>query len=235
MKNKILFLNLLVFYCLSNLHAQNIIAKKQKTLKLDRSDVVNLCYKYNDLYLQNSNMVFLYSQEGKFVKKIIPENNQSKFCDADMKYSISIDGKISKNSEKGELINITDRLKKEHRIAKYLATSEKYFFSCLIDSVDLSYSNGIYKISNSEVSILTFVVGIPAGLFVDGNSLWYLYHKSVPESNGMLRKYDLATGELLLEFEIPVIEPVGLYIHSQLCYVYSNYSNELVTLNIGGQ
>ncbi len=235
MKNIILFLNVLLFYCFSNLHAQNITAKKQKTLKLERSDIVNLCYKNNDLYIQNSNTVFLFNQEGKFVKKIVTENNQSNFWDADMKYSISKDGKIRNNSEKGELINITDRLKKEHRIAKYLATSDKYFFSCLIDSVDLSYSNGIYKINNSEISILTYVVGIPAGLFVDGNSLWYLYHKSVPETTGMLRKYDIATGELLLELEIPVIEPVGLYVHSGLCYVYSNYSTELVTLNIGGE
>ena len=163
------------------------------------------------------------------------DNNQSKFCDSEMKYSISKDGKIIETSGKSELVNISDKLKKENKIAKYLAKSDKYFLSCLVDSGSLSYSNGIFKISNNEFSLLTYLVGIPAGLFVEGNNLWYLYHKSVPNSNGMLRKYDSTTGELLLELEIPIIEPVGLYVHSEICYVYSNYSNELVTLNIGGQ
>jgi len=235
MKNKILCLCLLLFYCFSNLHAQNKMAKKQNTIKIERSDVVNIGYKNNDFFVQNSNMAFLYNKDGKFVKKIMLDNNQSKFSDADMKYSISTDGRIIEISGMAELANISDKLKDENKISKYLAKSDKYFLSCLVDSENLSYSNGIFKISDSEFSLLTYIVGIPAGLFVEGNTLWYLYHKSVPESNGMLRKYDLATGELLLELEVPVIEPVGLYIHSDICYLYSNYSKELVTLNIGGQ
>ena len=63
--------------------------------------------------------------------------------------------------------------------------------------------------------------------------MWYLYHKSNPNSNGMLRKYDIKNGELLLEIEIPVVAPIGLYVQSNLCYVYSNSSHELVSLNIG--
>jgi len=235
MKNKIMCLCLLLFYCVSNLHAQNKIAKKQNTIKIDRSDIINLGYKNNEFYIQDSNTTFLYSKEGKLVKKMTLDNNQSKFCDSEMKYSISKDGKIIETSGKSELVNISDKLKKENKIAKYLAKSDKYFLSCLVDSGSLSYSNGIFKISNNEFSLLTYLVGIPAGLFVEGNNLWYLYHKSVPNSNGMLRKYDSTTGELLLELEIPIIEPVGLYVHSEICYVYSNYSNELVTLNIGGQ
>ncbi len=226
----------LLFYCFSNLHAQNIMAKKQNTIIIEKSDVINLGYRNNEFYIQDSNAAFLYDKNGELVKKtMLDNNNQSKFYDSEMKYCISKDGKITETLGKSELVNISEKLKKESKVARYLAKTDKYFLSCLVDSVSLSYSNGIFKISDNEFSLLTYLVGIPAGLFVEGNNLWYMYHKSVPNLNGMLRKHDLTTGELLLELEIPIIEPVGLYVDSELCYVYSNYSKELVTLNIGGQ
>ncbi len=79
-----------------------------------------------------------------------------------------------------------------------------------------------------------YLVGIPAGLYVEKNNFWYLCRKSNPDFTGMLRKYDLETGELLLEIEIPVKEPIGLYVESGMCYVYSNSSQEIVKLRIGG-
>jgi hypothetical protein len=227
---------MILFLCYSNLQAQNILAKKQNAVKIEISDeVANLSIVNNQFYLHSASTTSLYNQDGKLIKKVSRDGKKGDYFDNEMKYWISSDGRVFNSSNGNELFNISDKLLKKNKIVKFLSKSDKDFFSCIVDPNNLSYSNGIFKISGDDCPLFTYLVGIPAGLYVEDNNLWYLYHKSTPNSNGMLRKYDIKTGELLIELEIPVIEPVGLNIQSDLCYVYSNYSHELVTLNLGGK
>ena len=79
-----------------------------------------------------------------------------------------------------------------------------------------------------------YLVGEPAGLYCDCNKLWYLYNKSIENANGMLRVYNLETGELVSEDEIPVVHSVGLFVLDNQIYTYSNYTGQLVQLTKGG-
>lgn len=232
MKTPTLYLCILLFFCYGNLYAQNKTAKKQDSLTIQISDVRNMGYVNNQFYLHSINTTFIYNREGKLLKKVNHDVNKGNYFDNELKYSISTDGRIYDESK--ELINVSKKLLNDNKIARFLSRSENNFFSCLVDPNNLSYSNGIFKINSNGYSLFTYLVGIPAGLYIEKNNIWYLYHKSTPNQNGMLRKYDFKTGELLLEIEIPVIEPTGLCVQSGMCFVYSNHSQKLVTLNIGG-
>lgn len=223
----------MLFLCLSNLQAQVDIVKKYKTIKLALSNVQRISVVSNQFFLYTKDSVFVINNNGKITDKSSQNLKKGSSYDSENNYSITSNGKLFKSSEL--LLDYSGKLSKDNKIAKFLSKSDDSFFSCFVDSTNLSYSNGIYKIKKDGYSLFSYLVGIPSGLFVENNYLWYLYHKSVPNSNGMVRKYDKNTGNLLLEIEMPVIEPVGLYIQSDSCYVYSNYSQELVTLYLGGK
>ena len=190
-----------LFCCCCNIQAQNKIAIKQDSIRTNISDVRDLGFINNQFYLHSVNSTSIYDKNGKFLEKVNHDINKGNYFDNELKYSISGDGRIYDMSK--ELIDISGKLEKENKEAKFLSKSENNFFSCFVDPISLSYSNGIFKINTNDYSLFTYLVGIPAGLYVERNNIWYLYHKSTPDSTGMLRKFDIKTGELLLEIEIP--------------------------------
>jgi len=120
----------------------------------------------------------------------------------------------------------------KNRTTVLLAKSNDKFFTCTVDPDKLSYSNAIYYFNQQGHSLFTYLVGIPSGLFADENYLWYLYQRSKPQAYGLLRKYHIQTREMLLEMEIPVIEPVGLMIRSDSITTYSNQNRTFYTLKL---
>jgi hypothetical protein len=207
--------------------------KKQKSIKVGLSNIQNISVVGNQYYLYTNDSVFLINENGNIIDKSTRNLNKGSYFDSENNYSITPEGKVFKSSEL--LFDLSDKLSSRKKTAKFLSKSEDTFLSCIVDPTRLSYSDGIFIIGKDKYSLFLFLVGIPAGLYADNHYLWYLCNRSSPGSYGILQKYDDKTGKLLLEIEIPVIDPVGIYVKSDLCYVYSNYSHELVTLTLGGK
>lgn len=236
MKTIYLSLCLTLFFCFSELQAQNDIVEKQKRIKINiplHTNIKSLNIINNQVYLHSVSTSFLINKNGKIKEKSPHNMKEGLYFDNENIFSIASDGKIFKSSKL--LSDLSNKLLKDKKKAKYLTKSGDTLFSCFVDTTNLSYSNGIFKIKGNEYTLFLYIVGIPAGLCTENNYLWYLYNKSKRKSKGMLRKYDIKTGKLLLEIEVPVIEPIGLYVQSDLCYVYSNYSHEFITLKLGGK
>ncbi len=117
---------------------------------------------------------------------------------------------------------------------KFLAGQSPDLYTCrlLLKDGQQSYSSMIVKKDNRE-SYFRYLIGIPAGLYSDGRTLWYLYNKSIENQNGMLRKYNIATGKLLSEETVPVIEPVGLTVDKDgFIYTYEEKSGSVIKLSV---
>lgn len=80
MKTPTLCLCILLFYCYSNLYAQNKTAKKQDSLTIKVADVRNMGYVNNQFYLHSINTTLIYSQEGKLLKKVNHDVNKCNYC-----------------------------------------------------------------------------------------------------------------------------------------------------------
>lgn len=119
---------------------------------------------------------------------------------------------------------------------KFLAKSKDSFFSCVIDTPRVSYSSKIVQFTDdNNFTSFAYLVGIPSGLFSNGEFIWYLYNKSSEGENGMLRKYEINTGKLISEIEIQIKSPIGLHIEDNQIYTYSNFSGEFYQITLGGQ
>ena len=51
----------------------------------------------------------------------------------------------------------------------------------------------------------------------------------------MLRKYEINTGKLISEIDIPIKNPIGLHIEDNQVFTYSNFSGEFYQITLGGQ
>ncbi|NVO09087.1 MAG: hypothetical protein HXX16_03905 [Bacteroidales bacterium] len=232
MKKLALYFYFLLLLCAINTNAQIRTAEIRKTFRVDVSNIECISKVNSQYYLNSCDKTYRISESGEIIEQINHDNIYGCYFDQENKRSISFKGLIYESSLL--ISDISSKLTSDNMIAKFLSKTDDKYYSCLVDPDRLSYANGIFQISGNDYSLFTYVVGIPAGLYTDSKYLWYLYHQSVPESNGILRKYDINTGELISEIEIPVKNPVGLAIDSDLCYVYSNVTKEFVIINIGG-
>ncbi len=129
-------------------------------IKTNLSDVRDLGFINNKFYLHTVNATFIYDKNGKLLIKLYHNNiNKGNYFDNQWNYSISTDGRIYDMSK--VLIDISDKLEKENREAKFLSKSENNFFSCLVDTGGHSYSDAIFKITvirlNLEVGYFSSV------------------------------------------------------------------------------
>jgi len=232
MKKFALYIYFLLLLCAINTHAQIRTAEISKTIRVDVPNIECLSKVNSQYYLNSCDKTYRVSESGEIIEQINHDNIYGCYFDQENKHSISFKGLIYELSN--IISDFSGKLSSDNMIAKFLSKSGDKYYSCLVDPDMLSYANGIFQINGNDYSLFTYAVGIPAGLYTDNNYLWYLYHQSVPESNGILRKYDINTGELISEIEIPVKDPVGLAIDLDLCYVYSNITKEFVIINIGG-
>jgi hypothetical protein len=133
------------------------------------------------------------------------------------------------------IIDISDELEKGNRMTKYLATAGDSFYTCILyDPVKFSWSDHISLITyDGKLRFFEHLVGVPSGLFCDGEFIWYLYNKSKPGQKGKIRKFKISSNDLISDDEIPVIHPVGLFINGENLYTYSNTTGDFVQLKIG--
>lgn len=203
----------------------NTVSKSKIPIK----DVRDMTLNGDIVYLQTNDSVIVINQSGVIKDRKKQQHQNGLTFEKNLVYSIDPAGVVYKASE--VLTDLSGKFRKENITAKFLSKSGDALFSCFVNKSGPSYSDCIVKIEPQENYILTNLVGIPAGLYTDSNFAWYLFNKSKKDSNGMLRKYDIRTGELLSESEVPVISPAGLYLESNSLYTFSNYTNELVVLN----
>jgi len=175
------------------------------------------------IFINTVDSLFIISKNGKFKSKKSANNQYSVYDNSE---SFTLEKNIIKDKTGKTTIDLSKSILKDKKSAKYLAKSKDAFFTCILDSQNMSYSNNIVKLYDSEkFTMFCYLVGEPAGLYSVDNKLWYLYNKSIENANGILRVYDLETGELISEDEIPVIHPVGLFVLDNQIYTYSNYSS----------
>jgi hypothetical protein len=212
--------------------AQETNYEKQIIFSLPFNNVEDISYSDNSIYIKTIDSLYIISKNGKIKEK--KRANNKYFIFQELK-SFTLDKNIITDETNKVVINLADKYDKEKKITKYLAKAGDTFYTCLLDTPKISYSSSIIKIDiDSKTAIFSYIVGIPSGLYSDGEFLWYLYNKSVENKNGMLRIFDIKTGILISENEVPVINPVGIYVKDNQLFTYSNFSGEFIQLK-GGQ
>jgi len=233
MKKNTLFV--LVGLCLLPLFlkAQNNEYVVKKMFNLPVINVVDISCSGDNIYLNTYDSLFVVSKKGKIKDKKQTGYKQSVFLDS-KRYTV--ENNVIRDESDNIVIDLTKKLEKEKKVMKYLAKSEGTFFTCVLDTPKVSYSSKIVQFNDdNNYFSFAYLVGIPSGLFSDGEFLWYLYNKSLEGENGMLRKYEINTGKLISEIEIPIKSPIGLHVEDKQVFTYSNFSGEFYQITIGGQ
>jgi len=227
----ILFAGLCLFSLVTM--AQDVNYEKQILFNLPTKNVEGICSNKDDIYIRTVDSLYVISKNGKIKDKKPTTNKYLVFEGAK---SYSLEKNIITDGDNKIIIDLTENIEKGEKVTKYLAKAGDSFYTCVLDTPNMSYSSNIAKvIYGNEISMFCYIVGIPAGLYCDGDFLWYLYNKSAKNKNGMLRIYDLKSGNLISEDEIPVINPVGIYVKDNQLFTYSNFSGEFVQLTKGGK
>lgn len=229
------FFSIGIILCLIGLdiNAQDLRYIKQATFKFSMKNVETIGSDNDYIYIITEDSLFVITKDGdiKESKPIV-----KKYPVFENSHSFYLEKNIIKDATGKIIIDLSNKLQKENMTAKYLAKSKDTFYTCILDSRNKSYSNNISKVSvGGEFSMLCYIVGEPAGIYCDEKVLWYLYNKSIANQKGMLRSYNIKTGDLISEDEIPVINPVGLIVTDTLIFTYSNFSGELIELTKGGK
>lgn len=213
--------------------AQDVKYKKQKMFSLPTKNVEAINFNNDDIYIKTVDSLYIISKNGKIKKKKQESDKYYVFEDSN---SYTLKSNIITDESNKIIVDLSEKLQKEKKVTKYIAKAGDSFYTCLLDTPNISYSSNIAKvIYGNEISMFCYIVGIPTGLYCDGDFLWYLYNKSAENKNGMLRIYDIKTGDLISENEIPVINPVGIYVKDNHLFTYSNFSSEFFQLTKGGQ
>jgi hypothetical protein len=230
-KNNFYALLVLLYLLPLSLLAQDNKNVLQKMFSLPVLDVVDITCSGNEIFISTTDSLIVVSKRGKIMNKKQTGFNKSVYLDS-KRYVV--EKNIVVDESNNVVFDLTNELDKGKKVMKYLAKSENHFFTCIIDTPKVSYSSRIARIDNDNNSTsFAFLVGQPSGLFSDGEFLWYLYNKSSEEENGMLRKYDAISGQLISEIEIPIKSPVGLHIKNNQILTYSNHSGIFYQLTIG--
>lgn len=164
-------------------------------------------------------------------------------------YTLDEKGEVKKGYSKGDIKGVSFNakrtsiytLKSENtslnsgKQLKYFATNNGKSFSCKFVGSETtgSWSNEIVLIDqeSGQEDFFAHLVGIPAGIYCDGEYLWYLSNKSKSNENGILRRYDINTSKLVSNEILPVEDPKGLDIDKEgNLYVYSSNTNEIIKL-----
>ncbi len=227
-----LFTSLCTF-CLNILAQQNVNYERRVMFNLPIKNVESISFKKEDIYIKTVDSLYIITQNGEIKEKNYM-TDKNLFFDGIKLYSI--EKKIITDETHTIIVDLSEKIGQEKIITKFLTKFNDIFFTCVLDTPNTSYSNYIAKVTDrNELSMFCYIVGIPAGLHCHGDSLYYLYNKSVEGKNGILRIYDVKSGDLITENEIPVINPAGIYIIDNHLYTYSNFSREFVQLTKGGQ
>lgn len=233
LKNNLFLIGIILCFFTLNINAQDINYEKQTLFKLSTKNVETISSDNDYIYINTTDSLFIIAKNGK-IKSSKP--SVKKYCVYENSDSYTLENNTVKDKNSKTIIDLSDKLIKENMTAKYLTKSNDVFYTCIIDSQHMTYSNNISKISEGkESSMFCYLVGKPAGIYCNGEELWYLYNKSVENQNGMLRIYNIKSGDLISENEVPVINPAGLYLIDNHLYTYSNFSGELVQLTKGGK
>ena len=222
-------------FCLLSLLtlAQDVKWEKQIMFSLPTKNVEAISYNNDDIYIRTVDSLYIISKNGEIKVK---NSSTDKYLIFEGKNSYSLENNIISDESHKTIIDLSEKLDKEGKITKYLAKTGDSFYTCVLDSTNISYSSNIAKvIYGNQISMFCYIVGIPAGLYCYGDSLYYLYNKSVKNKNGMLRIYNFKSGDLISENEIPVINPIGIYVINDQLYTYSNLSGEFIQLTKGGK
>ena len=226
---------LLVGLCFLSLliKAQNEKYTVQKLFSFPNKNVEEIFITKKRLYIKTTDTLFVVSKSGKVKEKKQSVNKYHVFEETN---TYSLENNVITDNTNQKTIDLSKKIKNRKKVAKYLTKAGDLFYTCILDTPKLSYSSNISKVVNGdEILLFSYIVGNPAGLYSDGEFLWYLYNKTLTKSKGMLRKYELRTGKLIFETEIPVVNPSGIYVKGKLLFTYSNYSGELIQLTQGGQ
>jgi hypothetical protein len=233
LKNNLNLIGIILCLFYLNTSAQDINYKKQTQFKLSLKNVETISSDSDNFYIITVDSLYIIDKNGKFKSR---KATTKKYLVYENSNSFTLEKNTVKDKTGKTIIELSDKLLKVNMTAKYLAKSKDAFYTCILDSQNMSYSNNIAKLlETKESSMFCYLVGKPAGIYSKGEILWYLYNKSVENQNGMLRIYDIQTGDLISENEIPVINPAGLFVIDDQLYTYSNFSGEFVQLIKGGK
>ena len=232
-KNYLFSIGIILCLFSLNTRAQDINYKKQTLFKLTSKNVETISSDNENIYISTVDSLFIIAKNGKIKSRKLATK---KYLVYENSNSFTLEKNTIKDKTGKSIIDLSDKLLKGNMTAKFLAKSKDTFYTCIFDSLNMSYSNNIAKlIVDKESSMFCYLIGEPAGIYSDGEMLWYLYNKSVENQNGILRIYNIQTGDLISENEIPVVNPAGLFVIDNQLYTYSNFSGELVQLIEGGK
>jgi hypothetical protein len=232
-KNNFFLIGIILSLLSFNSNIQNLNYTIQAKFKLSILNVETISSDNDNIYIGTVDSLFIITKNGKIKSKKPASNKYLVYENSDL---YTLENNTIKDKTGKTIINLSDNVLKDNMTAKYLAKSNDIFFTCILDSHNMTYSNNISKLSEGkESSMFCYLVGKHAGIYCNGNKLWYLYNKSVDNQNGMLRIYDIKTGDLISENELPVINPAGLYLIDNRLYTYSNFSGEFIQLTKGGK
>ncbi len=212
------------------LNAQNPHFVVQQMFYFPSKNVIDISCFNDDIYLNTIDSLYIISKKGKLKDRRSKEQKDYIFLDS-MFYII--DQNIVSNMTNKVVFSLNNKINSDKKVMKFLSKSGNTYFTCLIDTPNISYSSNIAQIDdNNNCFPFAYIVGNPSGLSSDGKYLWYLYNKSSKGGNGIIRKYDIKTGKLMFTTEIPVRNPIGLYIIKNIIYTFSNFSGNLYQLTI---
>ena len=177
MKKNNLFL-LIIGLCLLPLFlkAQNTGNEVKKIFKLPITNVLDISCSGDNIYLNTYDSLSVVSKKGKIKDKKQIGNKQLVFLNS-KQYAI-INNTIKDKSD-NIVIDLTKKLENEKKVMKFLAKSKDSFFSCVLDTPRVSYSSKIAQFTDdNNYTSFAYLVGIPSGLFSNGEFLWYLYNNS---------------------------------------------------------
>ncbi len=226
--------NNIIVLILINLFISNVITcaqvtkfKKQKLFDIPSAKITDINFQNDLCYIKTKDSLFIFTKDGK--RKAKKKENENYNCFVKNKlFSIKNNAIYDDSNEK---VIETPKEYLKNKTTKFLSFSNNNFYSCVFDTTKLYFSNSISTLKNeSEPTIFCYLVGIPSGLFSDDEYLWYLYNTHDNNSNGILRKYNLKSRDLISEYEIPVINPIGLTIKGDSIYTYSNFTKEFIQL-----
>ncbi len=205
----------LTFYGL-NLKAQNYTVIDR--LKVDLFDVEDIKKEELQYTLLTKTTIYVLDLDGKIINSYPREKVLGISYDQKRDKLYSIVGDENSDSDEQQL--------------KYLAKNTSNTYSCNIigSETKMSYSSAIVYMKEDRIDkSFTYIVGIPSGIYCNDNYLWYLSNKSVKGKPGFLMKYDVLTGNLIIEEEIPVEDAKGIDMDRDgNIYTFNNSTNEII-------
>ncbi len=217
MKKIFLFLIFLVLtFSFFNLNAQNF--KIIDRLRVDLNEVEDIKKGDLEYTILTKDAIYTLDLEGKIINSI----------PRDKILAISFD----QNRNKFYSIEDENNFDNDNQKLKYLTMNNSNSYSCNIigSETKMSYSSSIVFLNGNKIEkSFKYIVGIPSGLYCNDKYLWYLYDKSVKGKHGFLMKYDIETGDLVIDEEIPVEDPKGIDMDKDgNLYTFNTSTNEII-------